>query len=161
MIRVSAATAADRDKVAEAVRQALADKGLKPVVLAGDDLRSAVEKEEWRETRRIGELSIVEFRTLVPYRIRAFARAEKLDEAATDKLLNIAERQWDRLAKETAQPDDFVARCKKALPQFLEQAREVLSDEQVERFKNALTTMGRGEDRPEAPPAGGKKEKTP
>src|SRR5262249_19843546 len=98
--------------------------------------------------------------------IRAFAKAEKLDQEATDKLVKIAERQWDRVLKaakdeKATQPNDVVARCRKSLPQFLEQTKEVLSEEQVERFKKALTGPCREEDRPEAPPAGSKKEKTP
>jgi hypothetical protein len=166
MIRISATPASDRDKVAEAVRKVLADKNHKPTALAGDELQLAVEKEEWRETWRIGELSIIEFRTLVPYRIRAFAKAQKLDNEATDKLVKLAERQWDRIVKEAndekaTQPDAIVARCRKSLPLFLEQLKEVLSDEQVEQFKKTLTTACREEDRPEAPPAGTKREKAP
>jgi hypothetical protein len=167
MIRVAATTtAAGRDKVAEAVRKVLADQGQKPVAVSGDELKTALEKEEWRETWRIGELSIIEFRTLLPHRLRAFAKAEKLDKDATDKLVTVAEKQLDRVLKEAkdekaTQPDDIVARCRKSLPQFLEQTKDVLSDEQVERLKKALTSPCREEDRPEAPPPGTKKEKTP
>jgi hypothetical protein len=158
MIRISTTTAADRDKVAEAVRKVLADKNKKPVAISGAELRLAVEKQVWRETGRIGELSIIEFRALIPHKIRGFAKAEKLDQEAADKLVKIAERHWNRVIQEakkekTTQPDALLDRGRKSLPLFLEHSKEVLTDEQVERFKKALTAPCREEDRPEAPPA--------
>jgi hypothetical protein len=166
MIRISATTTADRDKVAEAVRKGLAEKNKKPVAITGAELRLAVAMEEWRETGRIGELSIIEFHTLVPHKIRAFAKAEKLDQEVADKLVKLAERHWDRVLQEAkkekvTQPDALLDRGRKSLPRFLEQSKEVLTDEQVERFKKALTAPCREEDRPEAPPPGSKREKAP
>jgi hypothetical protein len=158
MIRVSVTNGSCRDKVAEKVRKALAEN--KPVALAGDDFKLALEKEQWRETWRVGELSAIEFRAIALYRIKTFAQAEKLDKETTEKLTNIAEEQWDRLAQEAkkdkaTQPEDWGSRCKKSIPIFLDRAKKVLSDEQLERFRNALTTPYRGEDRPEAPPVPG------
>jgi hypothetical protein len=155
MIRVAVTTATDRAKVAEEVRKVLAAN--KPVALAGDDLKRALEKEQWRETRQVGELSAIEFRTMALYRIKTFAQAEKLDKETTDKLTTMAEDQWQRLAQEAkkekaTQPEDWGNRGKKSIPVFLARAKEVLTDDQVERFKKALTTPCRNEDRPEAPP---------
>jgi hypothetical protein len=56
MIRISAATAAGRDRVAESVRKVLAKGGRQPAALAGDELKRALGKEQWREARRVGEL---------------------------------------------------------------------------------------------------------
>jgi copper chaperone CopZ len=163
LVRISVTTAADRDQVAERVRKALAGKGGEPVALAGDELKRVLGQEQWRGAGRIGELSAIEFHTLVLYRVKTFAKAEKLDKEATNKLVKIAEEQWDRITKEAkkdgaTQPEDWGNRCKKALPLFLEQAKEVLTAEQVERFRQALTCPCRGDDRPEAPPAPTKEE---
>jgi hypothetical protein len=78
----------------------------------------------------------------------------------TDELTKMAEEQWERLAQEAkkekaTQPEDWGNRCKKSIPAFLDQAKKVLSEEQLERFKTTLTTPCRGDDRPEAPPAPG------
>jgi hypothetical protein len=156
MIRVAVTTATDRAKVTEEVRKVLEEN--KPVALAGDELETALEKEQWRETWRVGELSAIEFRVLARYRIKTFAEAEKLDKETTDKLVKMAEEQWERLAREAkkekaTQPEDWGNRCQKSIPVFLAQAKEVLSDEQVERFKKTLMTPCRDGDRPEAPPA--------
>jgi copper chaperone CopZ/NADH:ubiquinone oxidoreductase subunit 3 (subunit A) len=162
MIRISVTTASDRDKVAERVAKVLTEN--KPVALTGEELKLAVEKEQWWGTGRIGELSAIEFHTLVLYRVKTFAQAEKLDKEATDKLVKIAEQQWDHITNEAkkdgaTQPEDWGNRCKKALPVFLEQAKDVLTAEQVERFRQSLTCPCRGDDRPEAPPAPSKGEK--
>jgi hypothetical protein len=164
MIRISVAPATDRDKVAEGVRKILTEEGRKAVPLAGVELRHALDREEWRETGRIGELSAIEFRTLALHRVKTFAKAEKLDKEATDKLVKITEQQWERVSKEAKddganQPEDWVDRGRKSLPVLLERVREVLTAEQVERLKQTLTGPCRDEDRPEAPPApaGGEK----
>jgi hypothetical protein len=154
MIRVAVTTPIDRAKVAEEVRKVLVRN--KPVALAGADLKLALAKEQWRETGRVGELSAIEFRTMALYRIKTFAQAEKLDQETTDKLTRMAEDQWQRLAREAkkekaTQPEDWGNRCKKSIPVFLARAKEVLTDDQVERFKRTLTTPCGREDRPEAP----------
>lgn len=156
MIRVSVTKSADRGKVADEVRKALAENY--PVALAGDDFKRALEKEQWRETRRVVELSAIEFRTMALYRIKTFAQTEKLNKETTDKLTKIMEDHWDRLTQEakkekTTRPEEWGNRCKKSIPVFLGRAKEVLSDEQIQRFQKTLMTPCRGEDRPEAPPA--------
>ena len=164
MIRVAVTKATDWAKVAEEVRKALAAN--KPVTLAGDDLKRALEKEQWRETRRVGELTAIEFHTMALHRIKMFAQTEKLDKETTEKLTKMAEDHWQRLAQEAkkekaTQPEDWGKRCKESVPVFLARAKEVLAEDQVERFKKALTTPCRDEDRPEAPPPGIKSAKTP
>jgi hypothetical protein len=158
MIRVSVTDATDRTKVADAARKALAEN--EPVALADDELRHALEKEQWRGTARIGELSAIEFRELAHYQIRTFAQAEKLDRETTDKLTKMAQEQWEQVAraakKEGAtQPEDWGRRCKQSMPAMLARAKEVLSEDQLARLKKALTTPCPGNDRPEAPPAPG------
>jgi hypothetical protein len=164
MIRVSVTRAKDRAKVAEEIRKVLAEN--KAVVLAGDDLKRALEKEQWRETWRVGELSAIEFHTLAVHRVKTFAKAEKLDKGVTDKLVEIAEQQWQRLSKEAkndgaTKPEDWGRRIRAALPSFLEQSKGVLTAEQVERFKQRLTAQCCDDDCPEAPPAPPSVEKVP
>lgn len=156
MIRVSVTNANDRAKVAEAVGKVLVQNN--PVALDGDEFRQALQKEQWRETWRVGELSAIEFRTMGLYRIKTFAQTEKLDKATTDKLTKMAEDQWERLAQQArkekaTRPEDWRNRCKQCMAAFLEQAKEVLTTEQLERFRTTLTTPCRGDDRPVAPPA--------
>ena len=158
MIRISVTTTTDRDKVSEAVRKALTDEDRNAVRLAGDDLERALDREEWRGAGRIGELSAIEFHTLALHRFKTFAKAEKLDKGTADKLVEIAEQQWERLSKEAnaegmTRPEDWGKRIKASLPIFLERAKGILTAEQLERFKTTLTTPCRGDDRPEAPPA--------
>jgi hypothetical protein len=155
MIRVSVTSATERAKVADEVRKVLTES--KPVVLSGDDYKTALNKEQWREAWRVGELSAIEFRTMALYRIKTFAQAEKLNKETTDKLVKMAEEQWERLTQEAkedkaTQPENWRSRCKESIPRFLVRTKEVLSDEQVERFKKTLMTPCRDEDRPEAPP---------
>jgi copper chaperone CopZ/NADH:ubiquinone oxidoreductase subunit 3 (subunit A) len=164
LIRISVTSTTDRDKVTEAVRKVMAEN--RPVALTGDEFKRALDKEQWRGTGRVGELSAIEFRAITLYRVKTFAKAEKLDKDTTDKLVKIAEQQWDRITNEAnkdgaTQPEDWKNRCKKALPVFLEQAKEVLTAEQVERFRQSLTCPCRDDDRPEAPPAPTSKDTTP
>jgi hypothetical protein len=156
MIRVAVTTASNKDQAALEARKALSKH--RPVPLTGNDLEAALEKEEWRESQRVGELSAVEFRTLAVYRIKKFSQAEKLDRETSDKLTRLAIEEWERLSEEArkekaTQPEDWSKRCKKAIPTLLAKAKEVLADDQIDRFKKVLATPCRDEDRPEAPPA--------
>jgi copper chaperone CopZ len=164
LIRVSLTTSSDRARVVAEVLEALADN--KPVVLEGPELQTALAKEQWRETRRVGELSAIEFRALTLYRLETFARAEKLDKTTTDKLVKMAEDQWERLAREAGKdkatrPEDWGNRCKKSLPVFLSRARDILTGAQLERLEKSLMTPCRDGDRPEAPPERTRSEKSP
>jgi hypothetical protein len=148
----------DRDKIAEGARKVLTEEDRKAVRLAGDELKRALDREEWRGARRIGELSAVEFHTLALHRVKTFARAEQLDRKSADKLVEIAEQQWERLSQEAkadgaTRPEDWGKRIRALLPTFLERAKEVLTAEQLERFKQTLTGPCADGECPEAPPA--------
>jgi len=103
MIRVSAKSVETRDKVAEEATKLLTDEKREPVRLAGEEFDRTLKTEQWRETGRVTELSAIEFRTLIGRRLRSFAQTEKLDEEKTDKLLKFAEEEWDRLCKLAAE----------------------------------------------------------
>src|SRR5262249_51446404 len=110
------------------------------------------------ETWRVGELSAIEFHTLALHRVKTFATSEKLDKETTDKLLKMAKDQWERISKEAkkegaTRPEDWGKRIKLALPAFLEQSKGLLTEQQIERFRQPLTGQCSGEDCPEAPPA--------
>jgi hypothetical protein len=158
MIRVSLSHGAPACRVREAVRRVLARENYKAVRLAGDELKRALDQEQWREAARIGELSAIEFHTLASHRVQTFARSEKLDKKTADRLLAIAEQQWARICNEAAndgatQPEDWRKRMRAALPAFVERAREVLTVEQVEVLEQTLNGECCDGACPEAPPA--------
>jgi hypothetical protein len=157
LIRVSLAAGADRARVEAAVRKALAEDAGDAVPLAGDDLRQALAREKWRGTDRIGELSAIEFHVLAIARLQDFAKAEKLDKSTTDKLLAIAEAQWQRVVKEAAgskasSPENWRNRGRAAIPAVLEQAKDILSADQMARLKSSLAKPRQCDVQPEAPP---------
>ena len=165
MIRISVSRASDRDKVAEGVHKVLTEGDRKAVPLAGVEFKRALDREAWRGTGRIGELSAIEFHTLVLHRVKTFAKGEKLGKEAADKLVTIAERQWERISKEArsdgaTQPEEWANRCRKSLPVLLERANEFLTGEQVDRLKQTLTGPCRDQDRPEAAACTGHRRET-
>lgn len=166
MIRISVAPATDRNKVAEAARKVLTEEDRKAVPLTGADFKRALDREEWRDADRIGELSAIEFHTVILHRVKTFAKVEKIDKDASYKLIKIAEQQWERISEEakndgTTQPEEWANRCIRSLPILLERVKDVLTAEQVERFKQTLTGQCRDGDRPEAPRAPTREEKAP
>jgi hypothetical protein len=155
MLPVSIVPSADRDKVAEAVREILTRENGKPVLLAGNELEQALVREEWRSP---GELSAIEFRTLALRRVKSFAEAEKLEKEVTDRLVKIVEQQWERIGKAAAERAKQPAEARTGYMEFAtavaDRARELLSAKQVARLKEVLTSRVRRGDRPEAPPIG-------
>jgi hypothetical protein len=158
LIRVSVASESDRSGVAKGVRNFLAEQHHSAILLAADELKRALDREEWRDVGRIGELSAIEFRTLAFHRIKAFAKAEKLNKKTGDKLLEMAEQEWARIKNEArndgaTRPEDWRKRVTASLPVFVERAKKVLTAEQVERLQQRLTCKCCDGDCPEAPPA--------
>ncbi len=146
---------ADRDQVLGRIRKSLADSDKKPLVLTGLELKAAFEREQWRDTGRIAELSAIEFRTIILHRIKFFAKAEKLEPDTLKKLLAIADEQWDRLAKDAqkdkvSEPEEWLERCKNSFPAFIGRVKDVLPAAQLERFTKTLAEEC--DDKPEAPP---------
>jgi hypothetical protein len=140
LVRVSLAKTANPDQVAEKALGALAEEQAEPVRLAGDDLERALDREEWLEA---DELSAIEFRTLVVRNVRAFAKAEGLDEETGAKLVKIAEEVWDRQARTAAtqrnRPGgmDWRALCSTFASAFIDRAKDLLAPPQVERLEQA------------------------
>jgi hypothetical protein len=158
MIRVSVNRADDRERVAELARRAVAAND--PVALSGEELDLALTNQQWRESSQVGELSAIEFRTIVFARIKAFAQTENLDKQTTDKLTELAKAQWQRIEQgakkdKATLPEDWLNRVKKSIPDFLSRVKDVLSDAQFERFKQALLTTEPDEVRPAAQAAPG------
>lgn len=142
MVRVTVAAAADREKVAGEVSKLLAGNKRGPVRLGGDELERALDKEEWRETKRIAELSAIEFRTLALGQVREFAATEKLDAKLTEELVKLAEEEWDRTAgravgdvKPASYAKNWSARCSQFAASFADRAKGLLSAEQHARLK--------------------------
>jgi hypothetical protein len=151
MLRISVASSADRDKVAEATREILTKDNRKPVLLSGGELKQALAKEEWGSP---ADLSAIEFRTFALHRVKTFAEAEKLDKEASSKLVKIAEQQWERMAKggdccgKVKQPGDWVAQFKQFAASVPDQAKELLVAEQTERLRQVLTKPFEEKDMP-------------
>lgn len=119
LIRISVNATASKEKVAEAVEKELAADNGNPTRLVAEKLTKALKEEEWRGIDRIGQLSAIEFRKLNLDRVKAFSEQEKLGKDVADRLLKLAEEEWDRLkktaeAKEGNQPPyrtDWKGRC--------------------------------------------------
>jgi hypothetical protein len=152
LIRISVKAGASREKVAAAVQNDLTASKGNPTRLMGEELRKTLQDEEWRGIDEIGQLSAIEFCKLNLDRVRAFADDEKLGKDVADKLLKLAETEWDRLAKEAEGKDrnlpphkaDWRGRCEQFAKAVGEQAKELLTAEQLERFRQALTFRVRG-----------------
>ena len=147
MVRVSLTATANREQVATEVEKVLTDQRRKPVPVKGDELKAALAKEEWFESKRVGELSGIEFSILaLRGRVRHFAQTEKLDKAATEKLVKIAEDQWNRLnapsekdkGRQVDKNKDQEARSQKLARAVAEEAKELLTAQQAEKLKKAI-----------------------
>jgi hypothetical protein len=143
MLRISVAAGADESKVAEEVRQALTKENHRPVLIAGDELKRALMNEEWRSP---GDLSAIEFRTFAFHRVKTFAENEKLSKQVTDSLTKIAERQWDRIAKEAGccvqganRPADWVRRYNEFATGVCKGMKPLLTTEQAGRLRQLLS----------------------
>jgi hypothetical protein len=134
LVRVTAAATADPTKVADEAARVLTEEGRDPVGLTGDELRQALAEQEWHGPE---ELSAIEFRTLALRRVRAFAEAEKLDPETTERLVKIAEEEWDRLAGggPPKAGTDWERRCADFAAALVERAKTVLTAEQAERLR--------------------------
>ncbi len=140
LVRISATSTAVLDNVAHSVLQTLTKEKRKPVRLADDAFREALAKEKWYDP---DELSAIEFRTLVLGQVADFAEAENLDKETADKLLKLAEEEWDRLAKsadaEKPKPGstgtDWAARCGKFAAVYIDRTKDLLSSEQREKLR--------------------------
>ena len=146
LIRISMKAGASREMVTASVQKDLtAGKG-NPTRLMGEELRKALKDEEWRDINRIGQLSALEFRKLNLNRVKAFTEQEKLGKDVTDKLLKLAETEWDRLAKAGDSKDgnlpphraDWSGRCSQFAKAVMEGAKGLLSADQLERLGKGL-----------------------
>lgn len=148
MICITVKGGADREKVAEAVQKDLAADKRNPTRITGDGLTKALKDEEWRDIARIGQLSATEFRKLNLDRVKAFAEAEKLDKDVADKLLKLAETEWDRHVKEADTKDgvqpphrtDWRGQCGAFAKVLVEKSKGLLTEEQRDRLGKSLTS---------------------
>lgn len=149
LIRITVKAGADREKVAEAVQKDLAADKRNPTRVTGDGLAKALKDEGWRDITRIGQLSAAEFRKLNLDRVRAFAEGEKLDKGVADKLLKLAETEWDRLVREADTKDgvrpphrtDWKGRCGEFARVLVGKSKGLLAEDQRDRLGNSLTNL--------------------
>lgn len=142
LLRVEILPTADRETVAARVRTFLAADGQKPARVEGQELTALLSGVEWRDLSRITELSSYEFKTVAKRRIDAFADSEKLDSSKRQQLLSIVDSLWDKSsagldnpkADAAAYADYWQHRRDGFVTAYVEQAREVLTPEQVGRL---------------------------
>ncbi len=65
-------SSADSNDVTHSVAKVLESEGRAQTVLTGDELATALRKEEWRDSSRMAELTTIEIRTLA-FRYLAYA----------------------------------------------------------------------------------------
>ena len=152
MIRIVLKSGADREKAVKAVRKDLTTDKRDPTRIADDVLPKALKSEEWRGIDRIGQLTAAEFRKLNIDRVKVFADEEKLDKDVADKLVKSAENEWDRLVlsadgKDGNRPPhrtDWTGRCDQFAGMVVEQVKELLAAEQLDRLRQALACRFKG-----------------
>lgn len=144
MLRVTVKSAAQREQVAAVVDKELAAGNRQPVRIKGDELQKVLKAETWRAKERMGELSAIEFHKLALDQVQAFSKSEKLPNDVADKLLGVAEKEWDRLAKaaDTTQAPhqtDWRKRGSEFSKAFREQAKGLLTADQLTRLDQMIT----------------------
>lgn len=142
MLRICTARSVDCEKVASAISQDLIQDKREPKRLVGEELKEALVQEKWGSP---GDLSAIEFRTLALHRIQTFTESEKLNKETAEKLMHLAEQQWDRLAKRIDccskgyQPSAWLDRFKQFGVLMSDQTKEFLAADQVERLKGVFS----------------------
>lgn len=147
LVRVVVTPAANREKVAEEVLKCLPSSNRQTNLVTGYELQMALQKEEWRELHQIGQLSAIEFRTLALTWVKEFVEGEHVADAATDQLVDLAVKAWDRLieladrteAKGPPHQMDWRGRCRQYAAAFSEQSKELLTVDQRDRVQQLLT----------------------
>lgn len=130
----------------EVVQNDLTTDKRNPARLMAEKLTKALQEEKWRGIDRIGQLSAIEFCKLNLDRVKAFAEEEKLSKDVADKLLKLAEQEWDRAVKaaETKEKNtpphktDWKGRCDQFAKVVVEQAKDLLTAEQLDRLRQSL-----------------------
>jgi tetratricopeptide (TPR) repeat protein len=141
MVRIRLTRTADREELAREVLKVIG-ASRSPIRLAGADFKWALEHEQWRHSDRIGDWLLTEYRTLCMREVRRFAKDEKLDKQTTEKLLRIAEAEWDRVnsggTAKLSQKIEGTRRMRDGMRAVIEAAQAVLTTEQLGRFGQYL-----------------------
>lgn len=137
LVRVVLTNDADPNNVAEELTAILNKQGRKPKPVTGDDLATSIESEEWRDSKQIGELSEIEFRTVFARRVRQFAEQSEFSEVVAAKLIKLSE---DVLADTPAstKDTDWKEFCDGLANRMVEKAKEVLTKEQLEALAKKI-----------------------
>lgn len=146
MLRITVKAGANRDNVAARAEGELKEENGNPTRLTSQDFGRALQLEEWRAIDEIGQLSAIEFRKLNFDRVRQFVEEEKLGRDVADRLLSIAESEWNRLSNEAVAKDgilpphraDWTGRCRRFAKVLTEKAKELLTADQVKKLDQAL-----------------------
>ena len=147
LLRISAKSGANREQVANAVEGDLTANKRSPSRLQADEMRKALSGEIWRGVHEIGQLSAIEFRKLNLGWVMAFAKAEKLDEKVSDKLLKVAESQWLAAQQASAKEADLLPhqidwrnRCTQFAEAVAQRSTEWLTPDQCQRLRQSAAS---------------------
>lgn len=146
LVRVSVATGADPERLAQILLKALADETGTPVRVTGVDLARALGQEQWRQTDRVSDLLVIEYRTLALRQMRDFAAAEKLNKEISEQLSKIVEDESERMSREgPGNPQTasggigWPARFRQGTEAVVNRAKAILTTEQVGRLRESLS----------------------
>lgn len=90
LVRVRVTEASLADEIASEISEIFAARGRAPKRLPGASVIKTIEGEEWRDSNTIGELSLIEARTLFLKRIAQFIDVSELDAKTAARLKNLS-----------------------------------------------------------------------
>lgn len=139
MLRISISPGADRDLVAASVKAHLVNAQYEPAQQSAEPLAHSLKSEEWRSVERVFEMTSYEYHTFSRQQIGSFADEQGLDPSKKERLVAIVDSVWEKVAEEMGVPgigaDEYSGywkiRLDKLIDKFSEDAREVLSREQI------------------------------
>src|SRR5262245_9512401 len=88
-LRVTVAPKADVNAVAERVRSFLASDQQEPTRVQGDELTTALSREEWRSVEHVVELTTYEYHTFARQQLGEYADEKKFDATKKEKLIAV------------------------------------------------------------------------
>ena len=143
LVRVRIADASKAEEISAKVSEIFAAKGRKSKRLTDMLATIAIENEEWRDSSSIGELALIEARTIFSKRVEQFIEKSKLDSKTAQRLKELSQTVLEELptgGNNQAKSADYRRRLHR---RFLEVSSPVLTPEQLEQLRQHLETRVR------------------
>ncbi len=144
LVRVRLADGSPPDQVAAAVSEVFASQGRKAKRLTGAEAGTALEQEEWRDVNSVGELSLIEARTIFTRRIEQFIESSGLDDAPAGRLRELSQQVLDEFPTTDSKYDNPSEYRRDLNDRLLEGSAPILPPEQQEQLRQQLTARIRG-----------------